>query len=52
MGCGKKKYVRIRTKKIGKKGDTIKVGVRRTKGPRGGRTERIGKVHHAHKPRR
>lgn len=41
MGC--KKYVRIRAKDVGRAGHHyIKVGVRRTLGPRGGKTERIG----------
>lgn len=44
MPCGKK-YVRIRAKDVGRKGHHyIKVGVRKTKGARGGRTERIGKL--------
>lgn len=44
MPCGKK-YVRIRAKDVGRKGHHyIRIGVRRTKGPRGGRTERIGKL--------
>ena len=42
MGC-RKKYVRIRAKDVGRPGHHyIKVGVRRSKGRRGGRTERIG----------
>jgi len=44
MGCGKK-YVRIRAKDVGRKGHHyIKIGVRRTKGVRGGKTEKIGKL--------
>ena len=44
MAC-KKKYVRVRAKGVGKKGrHYVKVGVRRKKGKRGGRTERIGKL--------
>lgn len=42
MPC-KRKYVRIRAKDVGRKGHHyIKIGVRRSRGPRGGRTERIG----------
>lgn len=41
MGC--KKYVRIRAVDVGRPGyHYIKIGVRRKKGKRGGRTERIG----------
>jgi len=43
MGC--KKYIRIRAKDVGRKGKHyIRVGVRRKKGKRGGRTEKIGKL--------
>ncbi len=41
MAC--KKYKRIRAKDVGRPGHHyIKVGVKRTKGVRGGTTERIG----------
>jgi hypothetical protein len=43
MPCGK--YKRIRAKDVGRKGHHfIKVGVRKTKGKRGGTTERLGKL--------
>lgn len=43
MACGK--YTRIRSKDVGRKGHHyIKVGVRKTKGSRGGKTEKIGKL--------
>ena len=42
MGC-KKKFVRIRAKDVGRPGHHyIKIGVRKKKGPRGGKTVRIG----------
>ena len=51
MGCGK--YERIRAKDVGRPGHHyIKLGVRRTKGPRGGRTERIGGLRKYKKYRR
>jgi len=41
----KKKYVRVRAKDVGRpKKHYIKIGIRKTKGPRGGRTEKIGKL--------
>jgi len=41
MGC--RKYRRIRAKDVGRPGHHyIRVGVKKGKGPRGGRTERIG----------
>jgi|GEM_PF-2533870 hypothetical protein len=44
MGC-KRRYVRIRAKDVGRPGHHyIKVGVRRSRGVRGGRTERIGRL--------
>lgn len=40
MGCGK--YLRIRAKDVGRPGHHyILVGIRKKKGPRGGRTKRI-----------
>ena len=45
MGCGKKKYERIRTIKPNKE-TYLHIGVKRKKGKRGGRTEAIGKPHH------
>lgn len=43
MGC--KRYVRIRAKDVGRPGHHyIKIGVRKTRGPRGGRTVRIGRL--------
>jgi len=39
------RYVRIRAKDVGKPGKHyVRIGIRRTKGPRGGRTEKIGKM--------
>lgn len=44
MACGKK-YIRIRAKDVGRPGHHyILVGVRRKKGPKGGRTEKIGRL--------
>lgn len=52
MPCGK--YVRIRAKDVGRKGSHyIKIGVRKTTGKRGGRTEIInGLRKYKHKKRR
>lgn len=42
MPC-KKKYARIRAKDVGRKGHHyIKVGVKKSKGKHGGRTEKVG----------
>lgn len=43
MPC--KKYKRIRAKDVGRPGHHyIRIGVRKTKGVRGGRTEKIGRL--------
>ena len=45
MGCGRKTFIRVRAVDVGRKGHHyIKVGVRRTKGKRGGYTFKIGKL--------
>ena len=45
MPCGKKTFIRVRAKDVGRKGHHyIKLGVRRTKGKRGGYTFKIGKL--------
>lgn len=42
MPCGRK-YVRIRAKDVGRPGyHYILLGIKKKKGPRGGKTERIG----------
>lgn len=44
MPCGRK-YIKIRSKDVGRpRRHYILVGVKRRKGPRGGRTERIGRL--------
>lgn len=43
MGC--KKYIRIRVKDVGRMGHHyIKIGVKKIRGKKGGRTERIGSL--------
>jgi hypothetical protein len=45
MPCGKRKYIRIRAKDVGRKGHHyIKIGVMMSKGRRGGYTIKIGKL--------
>jgi hypothetical protein len=45
MPCGKKTYIRVRAVDVGRKGHHyIKIGVRMSKGRRGGRTFKIGKL--------
>ena len=52
MGC-KRKFKRIRAKDVGRPGHHyIKVGVKKTKGPRGGRTEKIGKLRKYKNPKK
>lgn len=44
MPC-EKDFIRIRAKDVGRKGHHfIKIGVKRRPGPRGGRTQKIGKL--------
>ena len=44
MPC-QRKYVRVRAKDVGRPGHHyIKIGVKRKKGPRGGQTEKIGRL--------
>ena len=45
MPCGKKTYIRVRAKDVGRRGHHyIKIGVRKTKGKRGGYTFKMGKL--------
>jgi len=45
MGCGKKKYERIRSVDVGREGyHFLRVGIIGKKGKRGGTTEKIGKL--------
>ncbi len=53
MPCGKKAYIRIRAKDVGRKGHHyIRVGVRIKKGRHGGHTIRIGRLRKYKRKRR